>query len=538
MILLDKRTGGTYMEPFDENSFPTDEPEQAPQNTQPENDISASSPDTGYHGAGVGQRETTYQKVPYGSQNPAGNPNYSNFRQDRTSPYADSPYVAGAPREDPRYYNYNYQPSAAPKPPKKHEKKSGRGVWKTVVAAVLVVAMVAGGCLITANVVDSRWEKRNQETISQFNSKISSLENQISSQGSTNRGTSGAPVASTDLMTPNQVYAQNVDAVVTVSSTIVSRSYGQTTHGTSRGSGFLISADGYVVTNYHVVEGATSITVTTHKGTEYPATMNGYDSTNDVAVLKIEGQDLPYVVVGSSDSLEIGDMVVAIGNPLGTLSATQTVGYVSGKNREVSTDNSVINMIQTDAVINPGNSGGPLFNMYGEVVGITTAKYSGTTSSGASIEGIGFAIPIDDVMSIIGDLRDLGYVTGAYLGVTVQDTDKTAANLYGMPTGALIVTVVEGGSADRAGVKVNDIVIALGEYEVTSTNTLTRALRKFDANDVTTITVIRSGKQQVLEITLDERPAGLNGSSGSTEPSMPEEGNFDEWYEFFRRYGG
>lgn len=527
------------MEPFDENNFSTDEPEQAPQNTQPENDISAASPDTGYHGVGVGQRETTYQNIPYGSQNPAGNPNYNNFRQDRTSPYADSPYVAGAPREDPRYYNYSYQPSAAPKPPKKkREKKSGGGVWKTIVAAVLVVAMVAGGCLITANVVDSRWEQRNQETISQFNSKISSLENQISSQGSTNRGTSGAPVASTDLMTPNQVYAQNVDAVVTVSSTIVSRSYGQTTQGTSRGSGFLISADGYVVTNYHVVEGATSITVTTHEGTEHPATVNGYDSTNDVAVLKIEGQDLPYVVVGSSDSLEIGDMVVAIGNPLGTLSATQTVGYVSGKNREVSTDNSVINMIQTDAVINPGNSGGPLFNMYGEVVGITTAKYSGTTSSGASIEGIGFAIPIDDVTSIIGDLRDLGYVTGAYLGVTVQDTDKTAASLYGMPTGALIVTVVEGGSADRAGVKVNDIVIALGDNEVTSTNTLTRALRKFDAGDVTTITVIRSGKQQVLDITLDERPAGLNGSSGSTDPSMPEEGNFDEWYEFFRRYGG
>ncbi|MGM9603458.1 MAG: S1C family serine protease, partial [Faecousia sp.] len=259
----------------------------------------------------------------------------------------------------------------------------------------------------------------------------------------------------------------------------------------------------------------------------------GYDSLNDVAVLKIDAKDLPAVKLGSSDELCIGDMVVAIGNPLGSLTATLTVGYVSGKDRQVSTDsNTVINMIQTDAAINSGNSGGPLFNMYGEVVGITSAKYSGTTSSGASIEGISFAIPIDDVMSIIGDLRDFGYVTGAYLGVTVQDTDAASASLYGLPTGAYVATVVEDGSADRAGVQPKDIIIALGEYDVSTVSELTRTLRRFKAGDTTTITVIRSGERITMGITLDEKPKDLN-TTVTTEPNMPENGSYDEWYKYF-----
>ena len=209
-----------------------------------------------------------------------------------------------------------------------------------------------------------------------------------------------------------------------------------------------------------------------------------------------------------------------------------TVGYVSGKDRQVTTDNSTINMIQTDAAINSGNSGGPLFNMYGEVVGITSAKYSGTTSSGAVIEGISFAIPIDDVMGIIDDLQEYGYVTGAYLGVTVQDTDASAAKLYGMPTGAYVATVVDGGSADRAGVQPKDIIIALGDNEVSSTNELTRALRRFKAGDKTTITVIRSGERITLDITLDEKPQSSTGSSTEQTPTTPE-GDYDAWYNFF-----
>ena len=254
-----------------------------------------------------------------------------------------------------------------------------------------------------------------------------------------------------------------------------------------------------------------------------------------MALLKVEASGLPAVKIGSSDKLAIGDMVCAIGNPLGSLTATLTVGYVSGKDRQVTTDNSTINMIQTDAAINSGNSGGPLFNMYGEVVGITSAKYSGTTSSGASIEGISFAIPIDDVMSIISDLQEYGYVTGAYLGVTVQDTDAAAAKLYGMPTGAYVNSVVSGGSADRAGVQPKDIIIGLGDIEVTNRTELTRALRRFKAGDETTITVIRSGERITLNITLDEKPKDLDSSNSATatEPNMPQSGDYSEWFDYF-----
>lgn len=517
------------MEQFNDYDFSSGDPENISQPAsasesetipQPENAVPAETEvpqpeyagDTGYRGAGAGRRE---------------------------SPYADSPYQTGAaPQQDPHHYQYQYQPQAPQKQPK--VKKHRRGVWKPVLAGALTVALVAGSCLITASVVDSRWEKKSSAAMRELNQKIEQLEDQIGADALPSGGdTVGTPTVSGDQMTPGQVYAQNVSAVVTVSSTVTSRMYGQTTQGTSTGSGFLISSDGYLVTNYHVIENATSITVTTSTGEEYAAAVQGKDATNDVAVLKVEGENLPCVALGSSDSLEIGDMVVAIGNPLGTLSATQTVGYVSGKNREVTTDNSVINMIQTDAVINPGNSGGPLFNMYGEVVGITTAKYSGTTSSGASIEGIGFAIPIDDVMGIIGDLRDLGYVTGAYLGVSVIDTDKESVSLYGLPTGALVVEIVEGGSADRAGVKAKDIIIGLGNYSVSSSNELTRTLRKFEAGDETTITVVRSGQELTLSIQLDERPKDLDTTPNvEGDPSLPNEGDFDEWYDYFRRFFG
>ena len=500
-----------------ENNTPEESSEHIPvqesHSFQPEQPRPAEAPESHvYRGVGAGQKE---------------------------SPYADSPYVTGAaPRQDPIHYGYQYQPQ--PKPPKNEKAHRGnRSVWGRVLAAVLVVALVAGGCFITAFSVNSAWEKRSSADMAQMNEKISALEKQISEAAkSSGNSVSGSPVATSDGMTPGQVYAQNVDSVVTISCTIQSRVYGQVAKGASSGSGFILTSDGYVVTNYHVVEGATAITVITHDGTEYSATVKGTDSNNDVAVLKVEAQELPPVTLGSSDDLVIGDMVVAIGNPLGTLSATQTVGYVSGKNREVTTDNTVINMIQTDAVINPGNSGGPLFNMRGEVVGITTAKYSGTTSSGASIEGIGFAIPIDDVLGIIGDLQNLGYVTGAYLGVTVQDVDSDSVSKYGLPTGALVVSVTDGGAADRAGIQPKDIITGIADTKVTSVNSLTRALRSFKAGDTTTVTVVRGGQTLSLTITLDERPRDLDSSSSQTDPSMPQEGDYDEWYDFFRRYFG
>ena len=423
----------------------------------------------------------------------------------------------------------NTQPSAPENQPKH------RFGLRKAVSAVLALALVVGGCGLTYAAVNNKWEDKMQEATA----SISSMQQQLGAlrnSGSVSATNVTYAVSPEGTQTPRMVYENNAKSVVAVSSTIRSTVYGQTREGTSSGSGFIISDDGYVVTNRHVVEGATDVTVTLSTGDEYTAKVIGSDSLNDVALLKVEATGLPAVKLGSSDKLAIGDMVCAIGNPLGSLTATLTVGYVSGKDRQVTTDNSTINMIQTDAAINSGNSGGPLFNMYGEVVGITSAKYSGTTSSGASIEGISFAIPIDDVMSIIDDLQEYGYVTGAYLGVTVTDTDAAAAKLYGMPTGAYVNSVEDGGAADRAGVQPKDIIIGLGDTDISNRTELTRVLRRFKAGDTTTITVIRSGERMTMDITLDEKPRDTQSSSSTVEPTQPQNGDYDEWYKFF--FGG
>lgn len=423
----------------------------------------------------------------------------------------------------------NTQPSAPENQPKH------RFGLRKAVSAVLALALVVGSCGLTYAAVNNKWEDKMQEATA----SISSMQQQLGALG--NSGSVSATnvtyaVSPEGAQTPRMVYENNAKSVVAVSSTVQTNYYGQTRQGTSTGSGFIISDDGYVVTNHHVVEGATDVTVTLSTGDEYTAKVIGSDSLNDVALLKVEATGLPAVKLGSSDKLAIGDMVCAIGNPLGSLTATLTVGYVSGKDRQVTTDNSTINMIQTDAAINSGNSGGPLFNMYGEVVGITSAKYSGTTSSGASIEGISFAIPIDDVMSIIDDLQEYGYVTGAYLGVTVTDTDAAAAKLYGMPTGAYVNSVEDGGAADRAGVQPKDIIIGLGDTDISNRTELTRVLHRFKAGDTTTITVIRSGERMTMDITLDEKPRDTQSSSSTVEPTQPQNGDYDEWYKFF--FGG
>ncbi len=495
----------TFEENNDFSSSETEEPRVEPRvepSASEPRDIPSESP---YSGAGVGRKE---------------------------SPYANSPYVTGHQEQQ-----YHYEPQTQPpqKPPK--VRKSHKSLWKTLTALVLVAAMVAGGCLITAASVNSRWEKRAGEAVAELNEKIADLQDQIDGAAS-EKGYAALP-ADGSAMTPSQLYSENVDSVVAITSFVQTTNFYGTSSGTSSGSGFILTEDGYVVTNYHVVEGGTDIRVVLHNGDEYPAEIVGFDATNDLAVLKVDASGLSAAAIGSSSELNIGDMVVAIGNPLGTLASTQTVGYVSGINREVTTDNTIISMIQTDAAINPGNSGGPLFNTKGEVIGITTAKYSGTTNSGASIEGIGFAIPIDDVIGMVSDLIDYGYVTGAYLGVTVKNTDAESASMFGLPTGAYVVSVEKGGSADRAGIHVKDIIIDLGGTKVSNITDLTRALRNYKAGDSTTITVVRSGSQVTLDITLDEKPHDNDTVTiPENDSEMPSEGDYDEWYDYFRRYFG
>lgn len=458
----------------------------------------------------------------------------------KESPFADSPYVMdhAARTEGTWTGDQSWQtPSAQPKSSGKHR----GGIWKPVVAALLAVVLLAGGCGITAFAVNSYWEGRTAALTSEMNDKIAELEKQIGRNGSTGVSVSGTAVASGDGLTPGEVYARNVGAVVAISSeATVTNIYGQRSKTASSGSGFIATEDGYVVTNYHVVTGAEKLTVITYDAKQYDAVLVGYDSVNDLAVLKIDGEGLQCVTFGSSSNLIVGDQVVAIGNPLGELTNTLTVGYVSAVDRDVTTSGTVISMIQTDAAINSGNSGGPLFNMKGEVVGITTAKYSGTSSSGASIEGIGFAIPIDDLMGMINDLTQVGYITGAYLGVMVKDMDAGAASAYGLPMGAYVQEVVSGNCAQTAGVQAKDIIVAVGEYEVGSVSDLTRVLRNFHGGDTTTITVCRAGAQLKLDITLDEKPRDTQQTEATDQnqqEGMPE-GSFEEWYQYLQPFFG
>ena len=504
------------MEPFENNEFdtlqdpaPTEEipPVQPQQEPQP---VVPPQP-SAYHGTGTGRKE---------------------------SPYANSPYVAyQQPREE-----YHYQPQTEPPVKPKKEKKTRKPFGKKLLAAVLAVALVAGSCCITAEVLQEHYDEKMDSIMDYYDAQVQDLQEQIQELSKEANTPSGILSADGSGMTPAQLYASNVNSVVAISTTVQSTTPFGTSEGKSSGSGFILSEDGYVVTNFHVVENSSAIEVITHDGTEYAAKLVGKDSNNDLAVLKVEASGLPAATLGSSTDLVIGDMVVAIGNPLGELSSTQTVGYVSGIDREVSTDSlTTISMIQTDAAINPGNSGGPLFNMKGEVIGITTAKYSGTTGSGATIEGIGFAIPIDDVIPLIDDLIDYGYVTGAYLGVSVGNTDAESAAMFGLPTGAYIHSVEPGGAADRAGMQAKDIVIGIGDYKVSNVTDLTRALRNFKAGDVTTITLVRSGREMTLEITLDEKPqdnAAESPEIPEQQGEMPQSGDFDDLYEYFRRYFG
>ena len=496
------------MENYENNEFRPEPEITAPQPEQPP----VSQP---YSGQGVGRKE---------------------------SPFADSPYVTNR-QPEPNPYRNTYVPPVPPQyPPEKPKKvrsaNSGK-VWKTVLSAVLILALVAGSCGITAALVNNRWEARTDEIISKVEMQTVQMEDLRRQIDAAARGNSiSGTVAVGEGLTPGQVYAKNVQSVVLISCEVQSSGFGQVVTGTSFGSGFILTENGYVVTNAHVVEGATSVTVSTHAGEELEAKLVGSDSANDVAVLKVEAEGLPAVTIGSSNDLIVGDQVVAIGNPLGDLTSTMTVGYVSAKDRDVTTDNTIINMIQTDAAINSGNSGGPLFNMKGEVVGITTAKYSGASSSGASIESIGFAIPIDDVIGMLNDLKDYGYVTGAYLGVMVSDMDEQTAAYYGFPVGVYIQEITPGYCAEKAGLQAKDIIVKLGDYKVERLTDLTRALRNFKAGDTTEITVYRGGAEVTVQITLDEKPVDASAAVPQEQPEgqMPQDGSYEEWFEFF--FGG
>ena len=347
-------------------------------------------------------------------------------------------------------------------------------------------------------------------------------------------------VTTKEPLTAAQIYATYVNAAVGITTEINTNVYGQVVQTAASGSGFIITQDGYIVTNYHVIEDASKITVTLVDGKSYDATLVGGDEENDIAVLKVDATGLSTVVIGSSDSLVVGDQVYAIGNPLGELTFSLTGGYVSALDRNVTmSDGRRMNYIQTDTAINSGNSGGPLFDQYGQVVGIVSAKLSNNgDSSEASVEGVGFAIPIDNVWNMITDIMQYGYVTGKpYMGI-INTSVSGEAQRYGTPAGAYVLGVVDDSCAAKAGLQEGDIITKLDDTDITSSDDLQNALAEYRAGDTATLTVSRSGQTQTLTITFDERTDERVAASQELQNQIEEEQNQQYSQQYGNSYGG
>lgn len=310
---------------------------------------------------------------------------------------------------------------------------------------------------------------------------------------------------------------ETMDSVVEIKTESVStHSFFQQAIVSGAGSGVILSKDGYIVTNHHVIDGASKITVTTRSGKSFEAKLIGSDSATDLAVLKIEAEDLQPAVLGDSSKLNVGDTAVAIGNPLGSLGGTVTSGIISALDREVTIDNQKMQLLQTNAAINPGNSGGGLFNANGELIGIVNAK-----SSGDSIEGLGFAIPINRAKEIINNLIENGYVKGrASLGVTLVngsdsffEEDTTQVYIY---------DVSKGSAADKAGLKRGDQILKIDDTSIKDISDVTTIISNHSAGDTIKMTVLRDTQTKTITVTLGE---ASNTNNADTAQNAPQNNN-------------
>ena len=390
---------------------------------------------------------------------------------------------------------YYTQTPLEPQPPKKGN--TGARITALVLSCALVGGAMGFGGSALQNHLAAKDEDMDEDT----------AQTSVVYEGS--RESSIINIAQIDTskqMTPAEVYAQNVNSTVGIRTSITTNYWGYQTQSAAAGSGFILSADGYVLTNYHVVENSDSITVSLYNGEEYDATLVGCDQSNDIAVLKIDAEGLTPAVLGDSDNLNVGDQVVAIGNPLGELTFSLTTGAVSALNREVTLSSNVtMDLIQTDCAINSGNSGGALFNLYGEVIGITNAKYSSSSSgSEASIDNIGFAIPMNHVKNIVKSIIETGSITKPYIGVTVTAV-SSEAQAYGLPTGAAVRSVEEDSPAAKGGLEANDIITEVNGTAITSSSDLVSYVGEQAPGDELKLKVYRQGKTLDITVTIGEK---------------------------------
>ena len=439
-------------------------------------------------------------------------------------------------------YHYNYQgdsegfqPAQSPMEPEKPRR--GRG--KRILAGVLCGALLIGGSVGAGWMLKDVTGGRGETQVMVSERELAKVETVSVSGGK--------------VLTFPEIYNANVDSCVSINSSSVATGYnifGQKIQqeAISSGSGFVLTADGYIATNCHVVSGASSVQVTLNDGTTYDATVVGSDVDYDIAVLKVDPGEtmLKPVVIGSSAGVNVGESVCTIGNPLGELTFSLTHGIVSCVDREINLDGTPFNMIQVDTAINPGNSGGPLFNDHGEVVGIVTAKTS-SAGNGTAAEGLGFAIPIDDVMNMLKDIMENGQVTThAYMGVSVDNASRYPQT--GVRSGAYLYEVVEGGPADQAGLQAGDVITMVGTTTITSSTDVTNAVgsKSYKAGDTATITYVRDGQVYTTDLTFGstmDKPQTTATSSQDGQQQSPDTTTPSDSYpygmeEFFRRYFG
>lgn len=413
------------------------------------------------------------------------------------------------PNGQPVYYGAPvHQPQKQPKP-KKHGSKFGLKLLAVVLCCAVTSAASLG--VFVAMIQNGVINVQSSEASSNAAFTISRVVN-----GDTSSDTSTSSDGTVSAMSDQDIAAKLTPSVVCIQNYQVTQNYGfmqtdtsdSSVSPASEGSGIIMSEDGYIITNAHVVEGATSLKVMTSDGETYEAQLVGSDTVTDLAVVKIDATGLTAAEFGSSEDLRVADKVMAIGNPGGhELSSSVTIGYVSALNRAIanSTTGYTMEYIQTDAAINPGNSGGALINEYGQVVGINSAKISAT-----GYEGLGFAIPIDTAQPIISDLIQYGYVKDrAVLGISGQFIDSMTGRFYGLPQGEYVAQL-NSSEAQTSGLQVGDVITAIDGQQLDSESTLRSAILSKKPGDTVTLQVYRSSTQQsaTVELKLSEYSAG------------------------------
>ena len=384
--------------------------------------------------------------------------------------------------EDNRLSENEFQEAPQPSPEKpKRAKRVVQLTWGKLTAIIACCLVLSIGCGIGGAYLIARTNPSS--VIYQDTSKIVSTGSQDSS-------------------TIKSVVEQCANSVVEIQTESVTNGSNpfQQYVSSGAGSGVILTQDGYIVTNHHVIEDANTITVRTRSGDEYNASLVGSDEQSDLAVLKIDASGLTPAVLGDSTTLEVGDLAIAIGNPLGELGGSVTSGIISALDREMTIDGQTMTLLQTDAAVNPGNSGGGLFNANGDLIGIVNAK-----SSGENVEGIGFAIPISTATDIIDELIANGEVTSRpTLGVSLYNVEDemTASQLGVDSTGVYIVQIVDGGAADNAGLRSGDRIVSVDGSEVSSASDVRAALNKHKIGESISITVERNGQTQDFDVAL------------------------------------